>query len=226
MFAVAAWVVSFFSTWGCILATLPNGQFVEFAGLLEGNVTTSSDTIQATYNIGDYKTNTIGLFSFLVKEKNNYYCSGYMEWVDKDNFWKSAMAFSLLRGLFGLAVVIWLFLCTCCPVQPAHKRALFVLSGLAFVCSGFSFLFYGNGVCKEYGCTLTTGAWYQISGSILYLLTTLVILGIEAKEPSWVLQQREEPPHKLQEKAEEGMLHTSNEPPVAVHVAGVVLESK
>jgi hypothetical protein len=85
-------------------------------------------------------------------------------------------------------------------------------------------LFYGNDICKEYGCELTTDAWYQLSGAILNFLTTLFILGIPAKNPSWVFQQREEHPYQ-EEKVEAGIVNASSEPPVPVHVTGVVVGS-
>jgi hypothetical protein len=219
--AVAAWVVSLFSTWGCRLATLPDG--VVFSGAVLGNVTSSISTAQVNIRIGEFKASEFGLFQFL--DSNTNVCVSYTDRVEMDGFWKSAVAFSFLRGIFGLVVLIWLLLCTCCPVQPVHKTSLFILSGLAFICSALSFLFYGNDVCKENGCSLTSGAWYQLSGSILYFLTTLLVLGIPAKEPSWVQQQREEHPHYQDEKVEAGMLHSSSEPPVPVHVTGVVVGS-
>lgn len=218
--AVAAWVLGLFSTWGCQLANLPDG--VAFSGIVVGNVTSSTSTTQVNYKTDEFKATEFGFFWFLDGNTNN--CVSYTDWIEKDAFWKSAAAFSLLRGLFGLIVVLWLFLCTCCPVQPVHKNSLFILSGLAFICSAFSFLFYGNDICKEYGCELSTDAWYQLSGAILNFLTTLFILGIPAQKPSWVLQQREEHPYQ-EEKVEAGIVNASSEPPVPVHVTGVVVGS-
>ena len=109
-----------------------------------------------------------------------------------NGFWTSAIVFNFLSEISGWIVLWWLLLSTCCPIRPIHKKSLIALSVWAFILSGLTFLFYGNPFCKELGCRLTTGAWCQISSTILYLLTAGVLSGIKAKEAIWVLEQQQE----------------------------------
>mmetsp|Transcript_25165 Transcript_25165/g.36054 ORF Transcript_25165/g.36054 Transcript_25165/m.36054 type:complete len:252 (-) Transcript_25165:161-916(-) len=227
MFVTAAVVLSAYSMGGCELVTLANGKTFQLSGQV---ILTASDTssAQITTQVQDYQANTFGLFSFEVSANGQYGCVGYANSEYFEGFWISAMVFSILRGILGLIVFFWLLLSTCCPIQPVHKTSLITLSLVAFVFSGLSFLFYGNPICQEYGCVLTTGAWYQISGAILYLGTAMVLMGIKAKEPSWLLEQQQQNQNRDEhstieqkptfESAEEGL------PPAAV--TGVVLDAK
>lgn len=229
IFVTAAVVLSAYSSGGCNLATLANGQSVQLSGQLI-LATSNPNSAQITTQILDYSANTFGLFSFEVSADGEYDCVGYANSEYFGGFWISAMVFSMLRGILGLIVFFWLLLSTCCPIQPVHKTSLITLSLVAFVFSGLSFLFYGNPICQEYGCVLTTGAWCQISGAILYLGTAMVLMGIKAKEPSWLLEQKQQNQNRDEhstieqkaafESAEEGLQ------PFEPAVTGVVLGEK
>jgi len=192
--------------------------------------TSNPNTTQITSQIIDYSVTTFGLFGFEFSANGQYDCISYANSEDFGGFWISAMVFSILRGILGLIVFFWLLLSTCCPIQPVHKTSLIILSLVAFVFSGLSFLFYGNQICQEYGCVLTTGAWYQISGAILYLGTAMVLMGINAKEPSWLLDQQQQNQNRDEhstieqkptfESAEEGLQ------PSEPALTGVVLDAK
>ena len=195
----------------CRLVSLANGQSIQILGELvaASSGPNSTQIISQTY---EYTANTFGLFSFQGSTNGEYDCVNYADWGTINGFWKSGIAFSLLDKIFGLMVFFWLLLSICCPIQPVHKTALIILSLMAFVFSGLSFLFYGNQICEVHGCKFTTGAWYQISGAILYLGTAIILLGEKAtsrsltqKEPCRSEQAMVEQNEPNYESTEEGL---------------------
>jgi hypothetical protein len=164
--------------------TLTDGQFIKMKGSVNNSgvqrdMKGDGGTAQVKYKATQtYITNTFGLFSFEDSSTSNYYnsCVAYIDLMKKDKHWITAIVFTLACQLLGLIIIIWLLLCTCFPIQPAHKTSLLALSVLAFICSCFSFLFYGNQHCKDFGCALGIAAIYQIIGAVLYLLIPFTIL--------------------------------------------------
>jgi len=168
----------------------------------------------------NYEVDTFGIFTF--QDNNTGYCIPYSYGsVTMDGFFISAEVFNAARWLCGMIVCIWLFLATCCPIRPAHKQALIILTSLAFMFQGLTFLFYGNYICQENGCHLAKGGYFAISAGCVFLLTIFALMPIQAKEASWVLQRQEQQqgiePKTTIDSAEEGMKPA---------VTGVVLQEQ
>jgi hypothetical protein len=207
---IAATVLSIYSMATCTWATFSNGQSTKFTGY--------------GYYHND-ATPTFGLFTFQVDSEWGG-CYGY-NWsvLNKDGFWLSAQVFGCLSGVCGCIIICWLLTSTCCPIRPSHKTSLIVLSLLAFVFSGFTFLFYGNEYCSEFGCSLASAAWCQISGTILYLITAGALILVKAENTSCVLEQKNQNRDE-QSMIEENPTFALAEAVLEPAVTGVAMEEK